>query len=143
VNGGLAHIEAIPEALLHAVVAIRQSMSAGTAEAGGAWPEPKLIIAELKPGPAFDAETLLEGAPRLIGRSRADAPSPTSSAVALAALAPSSASRHQGRAKRGRRTNWPERALRKPENRLPTSLPMATGAALIGRCSDTSGTVPC
>jgi len=59
VNGGLAHIEAMPEALLHAVVAIRQSRSAGTAEAGGAWPEPKPIIAELKPVPAFDAETLL------------------------------------------------------------------------------------
>jgi hypothetical protein len=53
-----------PEALLHAVVAIRQSRSAGTAEAGGAWPEPKPIIAELKPVPAFDAETLLPEALR-------------------------------------------------------------------------------
>ena len=59
VNGGLAHVEAMPESLLHAVAAIRQSRPAGTAEADGAWPEPKPIIAELKPVPAFDAETLL------------------------------------------------------------------------------------
>src|SRR5205807_3212523 len=51
-------------ALLHAVAAIRQSRPAGTAEAGGAWPEPKPIIAELKPVPAFDADTLLPEALR-------------------------------------------------------------------------------
>jgi hypothetical protein len=59
VNGGLAHIEAMPEALLHAVAAIRQSRPAGTAEANCAWPDPQPIIAELKPVPAFDADTLL------------------------------------------------------------------------------------
>src|SRR5580704_5566177 len=58
-GAGLAHIDAMPEALLHAVAAIRQSRPTGTAEADGAWPEPKPIIAELKPVPAFDAETLL------------------------------------------------------------------------------------
>jgi hypothetical protein len=64
VNGGLAHVEAMPEALLHAVAAIRQSRPAGTAEADGAWREPKPIIGELKPVPAFDADTLLPGALR-------------------------------------------------------------------------------
>jgi hypothetical protein len=59
VNGGLAHVEAMPEALLHAVAAIRQSRPAGTVEADSTWPDPKPIIAELKPVPAFDAETLL------------------------------------------------------------------------------------
>ena len=58
-NGGLAHVEAMPEALLGAVAAIRQSRTAGTAGADGAWPDAKPIIAELKPVPAFDAETLL------------------------------------------------------------------------------------
>ena len=44
-------------------------------DAVGAWPKPKPIIAELKPVPAFDAETLLpDCAARLDhGRSRADA----------------------------------------------------------------------
>jgi hypothetical protein len=64
VNGGLAHVEALPEALLHAVAAIRQSRPAGTADAVGAWPAPKPIIAELKPMPAFDTETLLPEALR-------------------------------------------------------------------------------
>ena len=63
VNGGLAHVEAMPDCLLHAVAMIRQSRQrsrlAGTAEADGAWLDPKPIIAELKPVPAFDAETLL------------------------------------------------------------------------------------
>jgi hypothetical protein len=59
VNGGLAHVDAMPEALLHAVAAIRQSRIVGTAEADGAWPAPKPIIAELKPVPTFDAETVL------------------------------------------------------------------------------------
>jgi hypothetical protein len=59
VNGGLAHVEATPESLLHAVASIRQSGFAGTTEADGTWPEPKPIIAELKPVPAFDADTLL------------------------------------------------------------------------------------
>ena len=59
VNGGLAHVEATPESLLHAVAAIRQLRPTGTAGADGAWPEPKPIIAELKSVPAFDAETLL------------------------------------------------------------------------------------
>ena len=59
VNGSLAHVEVMPEALLRAVAAIRQSRPAGTADADGAWPAPKPIIAELKLVPAFDAETLL------------------------------------------------------------------------------------
>src|SRR5437868_584399 len=49
----------MPECLLNAVAAIRQSSCAGTAEGDSAWPEPKPIIAELKPVPAFGAETLL------------------------------------------------------------------------------------
>jgi hypothetical protein len=49
----------MPESLLHAVAASQQSRCAGTAEADTAWPEPKPIIAELKPTPAFDSETLL------------------------------------------------------------------------------------
>ncbi len=64
VNGGLAHVEAMPESLLHAVAASQKSRSAGTAEADGAWPDLKPIIAELKPVPAFDADTLLPDALR-------------------------------------------------------------------------------
>lgn len=58
VNGGLTHIETMPDALLDAVASIRESTIAATAEAGD-WPDPKPIIAELKPVPSFDAETLL------------------------------------------------------------------------------------
>ncbi len=60
-NGGLAHVEAIPEALLEAIAAARQLKATGAADADGAWPEPKPIVAELKPVPAFDADTLLPG----------------------------------------------------------------------------------
>ncbi len=63
-NGGLAHVEAMPEGLLHAVAAIRQSRPVGPADTVGAWPEVKPIIAELKPVPAFDADTLLPRALR-------------------------------------------------------------------------------
>jgi Protein of unknown function (DUF3987)/Bifunctional DNA primase/polymerase, N-terminal len=59
VNGGLAHVEAMPESLLHAVTAIRQLRPRGVAAADDAWPDPKPIIGELMPVPAFDAETLL------------------------------------------------------------------------------------
>jgi Protein of unknown function (DUF3987)/Bifunctional DNA primase/polymerase, N-terminal len=61
VNGSLAHVEAMPEALL---AAIRQSRPAGIAEGDGAWPDPKPIIAELKSVPAFDADTMLPEALR-------------------------------------------------------------------------------
>jgi hypothetical protein len=64
VNGGLAHIDTMPEALLQAVAAVRQLRPAGTVETIGAWPDPKPIIAELKPVPAFDADTLLPEALR-------------------------------------------------------------------------------
>jgi Bifunctional DNA primase/polymerase, N-terminal len=64
VNGGLAHVEALPEALLSAVAAIGRLRPTGTMEADGAWPDPKPIIAELKPVPAFDADTLLPDALR-------------------------------------------------------------------------------
>jgi putative DNA primase/helicase len=39
-------------------------IDSGVAENGTAWPEPKPIIAELKPVPAFNADTLLPGALR-------------------------------------------------------------------------------
>jgi len=64
VNGGPAHVETIPERLLDAVAAIRQSKTAGMTETDGAWPEPKPIIAELKPVPDFDPDTLLPNALR-------------------------------------------------------------------------------
>jgi hypothetical protein len=59
VNGGLTDVEEIPKNLLLAVEAIRQSGFAGATEADDGWPAPKPIIAELKPVPPFDAETLL------------------------------------------------------------------------------------
>ena len=59
VNGGLAHVEAMPESLLQVLATIRQSKTAGTTKDDSAWPEPKPIVAELKPVPAFDADTLL------------------------------------------------------------------------------------
>jgi hypothetical protein len=64
VNGGLTHIEAMPASLLRAVEAIRQSGFAGTTETDDGWPDPKPIVAELKPVPAFDPETLLPDALR-------------------------------------------------------------------------------
>ncbi len=59
VNGGLAHVEAVPESLLRAVEVIRQSKPSGTAAAADVWPDPKPILGELKPVPVFDADTLL------------------------------------------------------------------------------------
>jgi hypothetical protein len=60
INGGLSHIEAVPASLLSAIAA-RQSQSHGSTGASDTWPQPKPIIAELKPVPAFDADTLLPG----------------------------------------------------------------------------------
>lgn len=59
VNGGLTHVEAMPESLLHTVEAIRQSGLARIAEAEDEWPDPKPIVGELKPVPEFDSSTLL------------------------------------------------------------------------------------
>jgi Bifunctional DNA primase/polymerase, N-terminal len=59
VNGGLAHVEAMPESLLEAVAASQNSRRSGASGVTDAWPDPKPIIAELKPVPAFDADTLL------------------------------------------------------------------------------------
>ncbi|MGH6847621.1 MAG: bifunctional DNA primase/polymerase [Methylocella sp.] len=64
VNGGLAHVEAVPESLLRAVAASQKSRGAGTAEADDAWPDQKPITGELKPVPALDPETLLPEVPR-------------------------------------------------------------------------------
>ncbi len=89
VNGGLSHVEPTPETLLCAVRAMRKSKIAGTAETGGAWPEPKPIIGELKPVPAFDAETLLPGALRtwvMDEAERMPCPPDFIAAAALAAL---------------------------------------------------------
>lgn len=63
VNGGLTHIETMPDALLLAVIAIRESTTPAPAQADH-WPEPKPILADLKPVPAFDADTLLPDALR-------------------------------------------------------------------------------
>jgi hypothetical protein len=59
VNGGLAHVEAVPKSLLYAVAAARKPNVPGISGADEAWPDPKPIVGELKPVPAFDAETLL------------------------------------------------------------------------------------
>jgi hypothetical protein len=64
VNGCLTHVEAMPESLLRALEAIRRSGFARTTEANDGWPDPKPIVGELKPIPAFDAETLLPDALR-------------------------------------------------------------------------------
>jgi hypothetical protein len=58
-NGGLAHVEAIPQTLLRAIVPAPRSRTGGDGELPAPWPEPQPIVAELKPVPAFDADTLL------------------------------------------------------------------------------------
>jgi Protein of unknown function (DUF3987)/Bifunctional DNA primase/polymerase, N-terminal len=59
VNGGLAHVEVIPESLLQALAAAKNPKTSGTEGVDNDWPAPKPITGELKPIPPFDAVTLL------------------------------------------------------------------------------------